>query len=252
MALRVWRSRDVGRTWQYQSTCAWATGTGGLWEPEFAMADDGALVYHYADETDPAHSQKLVAARSYDGIHWTEHHDTVAPLPRTDRPGMPVVRQLPDGTHLMSHEICNPGGQYQCVVHVRTSDDGWNWGDPTHLGHRPETADGRYFRAAPTIAQGPVEGDPDGRILLVGQMLLNADGSTAEGNGRTVLVNTDNADGPWQAAPAPVAVDVPEPDFCPNYSSPLLPATTGTDVLQIATAWDGDVCKPYYATAPVP
>lgn len=59
MALRVWRSNDVGRTWSYLSTCATANGTGGLWEPEFSVAADGALVCHYADETDPAHNQKL-------------------------------------------------------------------------------------------------------------------------------------------------------------------------------------------------
>ncbi|MEU9065177.1 sialidase family protein, partial [Streptomyces sp. NPDC048430] len=65
MALRIWRSSDVGRTWSYLSACAVASGTGGLWEPEFSIAADGALVCHYADETDPAHSQKLVASRSY-------------------------------------------------------------------------------------------------------------------------------------------------------------------------------------------
>lgn len=62
MALRIWRSNDIGRTWSYLSSCAVAEGTGGLWEPEFSVAADGALVCHYADETDAAHSQKLVAA----------------------------------------------------------------------------------------------------------------------------------------------------------------------------------------------
>ncbi|XVV33229.1 sialidase family protein [Streptomyces sp. CA-100214] len=53
MALRIWRSDDVGRTWSYLSSCAVAGGTGGLWEPEFSVAADGALVCHYSDETDP-------------------------------------------------------------------------------------------------------------------------------------------------------------------------------------------------------
>ncbi|MFD5317497.1 sialidase family protein [Streptomyces sp. NPDC127098] len=249
MDLRIWRSDDVGRSWSYLSSCATATGTGGLWEPEFSIAADGALVCHYSDETDPDHSQKLVAVRSYDGVTWSGRHDTVASTWQPDRPGMPVVRRLPDGTYFMSFEICNPGGQYQCVVHYRTSPDGWDWGDPAHLGYRPETADGRYFRATPTIAWAPApDGSPNGRIVLVGQMLLNRDGSTAAGNGHTILVNGENGAGPWTAIEAPVTVPAPYVNFCPNYSSPLLPSADGRRLLQIATDWDGDVCKPYYAT----
>lgn len=249
MALRVWRSNDVGRTWSYLSSCAVANGTGGLWEPEFSVAEDGALVCHYADETDPGHSQKLVAARSYDGVHWEGHHDTVASDWSADRPGMPVVRKLPNGTYFMSYEICNPGGQYQCVVHFRTSADGWDWGNPASLGFRPETVDGKYFRAAPTIAWAPSpDGAPDGRLLLIGQRLLNRDGTPAADSGRTILVNTENGSGPWYETESPVTVPSPEVNYCENYSSPLLPSPDGRRVLQIATDFDGTVCRAYFAT----
>lgn len=249
MALRVWRSNDVGRTWSYLSSCAVANGTGGLWEPEFSVAEDGALVCHYADETDPGHSQKLVAARSYDGVHWEGHHDTVASGWSADRPGMPVVRKLPNGTYFMSYEICNPGGQYQCVVHFRTSADGWDWGNPASLGFRPETVDGKYFRAAPTIAWAPSpDGAPNGRLLLIGQRLLNRDGTPAADSGRTILVNTENGSGPWYEIESPVAVPNPEVNYCQNYSSPLLPSADGRRVLQIATDFDGTTCRAYYGT----
>ncbi|GAA1183119.1 hypothetical protein GCM10009654_45640 [Streptomyces hebeiensis] len=249
MALRVWRSNDVGRTWSYLSSCATASGTGGLWEPEFSVAADGALVCHYADETDPGHSQKLSASRSYDGVHWQDRRDTVASTWQPDRPGMPVVRTLPNGTYFMSYEICNPGGQYQCVVHHRTSADGWNWGDPASLGFRPETVDGKYFRAAPTIAWAPAPGGgPNGRLLLIGQMLLNRDGTPAADSGRTILANTENGSGPWYEIESPVRVANPSANYCQNYSSPLLPSADGRQVFQIATDWDGSVCKPYYAT----
>ena len=251
MALRIWRSNDVGRTWSYLSSCAVAENTGGLWEPEFSVAADGALVCQYSDETDPAHSQKLVAVRSYDGIHWQDRHDVVASSWQPDRPGMPVVRRLPNGTYFMTYEICNPGGQYQCVVHYRTSPDGWNWGDPTYLGIRPETADGRYFRATPTIAWAP-GGGPNGRILLIGQRLLNRDGSVADGSGRTILTNSNNGEGPWTAIDAPVNVPNPDVNYCQNYSSPLLPSEDGTQVLELATDFDGSVCRTYYATGPLP
>ncbi|MFF5563993.1 RICIN domain-containing protein [Streptomyces sp. NPDC012623] len=249
MALRVWRSNDVGRTWSYLSSCATATGTGGLWEPEFSVASDGALVCHYADETDSGHSQKLSATRSYDGVHWQDRRDTVASSWSPDRPGMPVVRKLPNGTYFMSYEICNPGGQYQCVVHYRTSTDGWNWGSATSLGFRPETVDGKYFRAAPTVAWAPApDGGANGRLLLIGQMLLNRDGTPAAESGRTILANTENGTGPWYEIESPVRVTSPSANYCQNYSSPLLPSADGRQVLQIATDWDGSVCKPYYAT----
>lgn len=249
MAVRVWRSNDVGRSWSYLSSCATASGTGGLWEPEFSVAADGALVCHYADETDPAHSQKLSASRSYDGVHWQDRRDTVASGRQPDRPGMPMVRGLPDNTYVMSYEICNPGGQYQCVVHYRTSADGWNWGDPLSLGFRPETVDGKYFRAAPTLAWAPApDGGPNGRLLLIGQQLLNRDGTPAAESGRTILANTEKGTGPWYEIDAPVRVAAPTADYCQNYSSPLLPSTDGRQVLQIATDWDGSVCKPYFAT----
>ncbi|RMI34721.1 sialidase family protein [Streptomyces triticirhizae] len=249
MALRIWASDDIGRSWDYLSSCVVASGTGGLWEPEFSVAADGALVCHYADETDPAHNQKLAAARSYDGVNWVDHKNTVASTWEPDRPGMPVVRKLPNGTYFMIFEICNPGGQYQCVVHYRTSPDGWDWGDPAHLGFRPETADGKYLRAAPTVAWSPApDGNPNGQLVIVGQMVLNADGSTAPENGQIVLVNNANGEGPWRAAPAPVQVPTAEPNYCPNYSSPLLPSDDGRELFQIATDWDGDVCRAYFAT----
>ncbi|MEV5158225.1 RICIN domain-containing protein [Streptomyces sp. NPDC053728] len=37
-------------------------------------------------------------------------------------------------------------------------------------------------------------------------------------------------------------------NHCQNYSSPLLPSPDGTQVLQIATDWDGTVCRPYFAS----
>ncbi|MFB7041592.1 MULTISPECIES: RICIN domain-containing protein [unclassified Streptomyces] len=162
-ALRIWRSNDTGRSWSYLSSCAVAGTTGGLWEPEFSVAADGALVCHYADETDPAHSQKLAAARSHDGVTWRDHRSTVASARFEDRPGMPVVRRLPGGSFLMSYEICGPGGPYRCAVYLRSSADGWNRGDPRVLGGRPETVDGRHLRAAPTLARAP---SPDGSRFL--------------------------------------------------------------------------------------
>lgn len=40
----------------------------------------------------------------------------------------------------------------------------------------------------------------------------------------------------------------PEVNCCHNHSSPLPPSADGRQVLQIATDWDGPVCRPYFAT----
>ncbi|MET7929579.1 sialidase family protein [Streptomyces sp. NPDC005349] len=250
MAIRIFKSSDVGRTWSYLSTVATAPNDRGLWEPEFSIDSQGNLVCHYSDETDAAHSQKLVAARSSDGVTWTGHHNTVASNLASDRPGMAVVRKLPSGTYFMSYEICAAAGQFACVVHWRTSPDGWNWGDPAHLGFRPETADGKYFKHAPNLAWSPEPGNPNGKLLLIGQEMYNADGTKAAGSGRTIWSNANNGNGPWRELSAPVAVSSTTVDYCPNYSSSLLPSSDGSQVLEIATDYDAGVCKPYFATGP--
>ncbi|MBD3003042.1 sialidase family protein [Streptomyces sp. 5-10] len=248
MSIRVFKSTDVGRSWTYLSTVATATDTKGLWEPEFSIDAEGNLVCHYSDETDPRHSQKLVAVRSRDGVSWSGLHDTVASAPASDRPGMAVVRKLPNGTYVMTYEICSDDPKFSCVVHYRTSPDGWDWGDPTNLGIRPQTADGKYFKHAPTLAWAPEAGNPQGKLLLVGQAMFNADGSKAEGSGRTIWTNSKGGEGTWKEIPAPVAVTSDKVDFCPNYSSSLLPSADGHQLLEIATDYDGGVCRPFHAT----
>ncbi|MER8155680.1 sialidase family protein [Streptomyces sp. NPDC094472] len=248
MTIEVFKSTDLGRKWSHLSTVATAEDTKGLWEPEFSIDAEGNLVCHYSDETDPRHSQKLVAVRSRDGVSWSGLHDTVAGTPAADRPGMAVVRKLPNGTYVMTYEICSEDPKFSCVVHYRTSPDGWDWGDPTNLGTRPETADGKYFKHAPNLAWAPEEGNPQGKLLLIGQAMYNADGSRAEGSGRTIWTNSKGGDGAWREIPAPVTVKSDKLDPCPNYSSSLLPSSDGHEVLEIATDYDGGVCRPYHAT----
>lgn len=242
MTISLWQSQDHGVTWSFLSTCQNAPNTGGLWEPELSVDTAGDLVCHYSDETDPAHSQKLVERFSSDGIHWSQVFPTVAPPAQGLRPGMAVVRRLGSGLFYMTYEICGTGNQYDCAVHYRTSADGGNWGPPDDQGPMVTTATGQYFTHAPTLAA-----TSNGRLLLVGQQFREANGAIATTSGRTVLVNTEGG-GNWFPINAPVAVDNPPNNYCPNYSSPLLASTDGTRVLEIATAYDGSLCKPYYAT----
>ena len=242
MEVKVYQSPDGGQTWSYLSNCVNTTNPGGLWEPQFNIASDGALVCHWSDETKGAtYSQRLARARSYDGVTWQDQSDTVASDIQSDRPGMAVVTLLPSGTYFMSYELCGPAA---CTVFYRTSSDGWNWGDPAFTGTKIAAANGQFFEHAPTNAYSP-----NGKLLLVGQVLLNQDGSVASGNGQTIFTTTSaDGSGPWQTQAAPVPVPDAQNAVCPNYSSPLLPSLDGSSVLGLASDYSGSNCLMYYGS----
>lgn len=252
MTQRVWKSDDHGRTWTYLSTCAESPNTRGMWEPEFSVDAQGRLVCHFADETEGEEgSQQLARAVSTDGVTWGPKQVTVASRPELFRPGMPVVRRLPSGEYLMVYEICGIPGQYDCAVYTRTSPDGADWGDPTDPGTQIFAESGRYFTHTPTITLLP-QADGSADVLLVGQLLENPDGSTADGNGATLMLSENGGNGPWRELEAPVQVPDAWNNYCPNYSSTLLPTDGGRSVLEIATDYDENgVCRAYFATGPL-
>ncbi|KAA2253559.1 exo-alpha-sialidase [Solihabitans fulvus] len=249
MSLRIWRSADVGRTWSYLSTCAESPNRGELWEPELSVDAAGRLVCHFSDESEgPAHSQTLARTVSTDGVHWSGKTDTVVSGDPELRPGMAMVRRLPDGDYYMTYELCAQHGQYFCAAYFRVSKDGWDWGDPADLGALVRSVNGRYFIHAPTI-----ETTRGGRLVLIGQVLLDADGAVAKGNGTTLFVNDANGRGDWTESTAPVSVPEAADDRCPNYSPSLLPSADGRRVLEISTNYSGDnVCRAYFATGSLP
>jgi hypothetical protein len=250
MAIPVFASTDRGRTWTFLSRVVTASkprSQGGLWEPELTQIADGSLICHYSDETDTAHSQKLVARRSTDGVTWSAPRNIVAMTPFAARPGMAVVRKSPTGPYVMSFEICGTDG---CANHLRFSQDGWNWGNANDGGLRPETLAGKHFRHAPTLAFSPTPG-ANGRFYLIGQMLHDRNGTVTGGNGTVIFANTEGGHGRWYEIPAPVPVPQAYDNFCPNYSSTLLPLENGHAVLEIASKWDGNRCRPYFARGPL-
>jgi len=253
MQLKIYQSADQGKTWSYLSNCAEATTPrgvgGGLWEPQFEVANDGALVCFYSDETQPGYSQLIHQVRSYDGINWQNSTFTVASTNSTDRPGMAVVTKLPSGTYFMTYEIC---GSQACAAFSRISADGWNWGDPANLGTKIVTAAGQWFEHAPTNAWAPSATSRNGTILVVGQMMFDGSGTVSSGNGITIFTNhSSDGSGSWSTMPAPVQVPNAYNDYCPNYSSPLLPSLGGTSVLELASKYVGTTCTMFFATGPI-
>jgi hypothetical protein len=99
---------------------------------------------------------------------------------------------------------------------------------------------------------------PGGAILLVAQLIETPELKLGARNGRVLLVNSaGNPATPWRTIPAPVPVpdacsETCQPhnyNWCPNYSSALLPAEDGTQVLEFASNWTGKECITSYAWA---
>lgn len=246
-AIEVYTSTNQGLSWSYHSTPVQrGDSSHGLWEPEFEVANDGALVMFWSDETDPCCSQKLAQIRTYNGQTWQDQSNTVASTVPSDRPGMATVSKLPNGHFFMSYELCGPAA---CTVFYRTSTDGWNFGDPTHTGTKIATASGQYLEHAPVNVWSPSVISSNGAIVLVGQVMYESNGSVSSYNGKVLFVNT-NVDGAgnWYTINAPVQVPTAYDNYCPNYSSALLPATDGSSILELASDYNNGGCITYYGS----
>ncbi len=253
-AIEVYTSTDQGSHWTYHSTPVLGPGEknhGGLWEPQFTVAKDGSLVMFWSDETFLCCSQKLMKIRTSDGVNWRDESDAVASTVEADRPGMIVVTELPTGVYFMTYEICgDPITGPKCAAYYRISRDGWNYGAASNLGTRIETADGKFFEHAPANIWSPSPVAANGVIVVVGQVLHNADKSVAPQNGKVLFVNPLlDGSGPWTMIAAPVEVPHSYDNFCPNYSSALLPVRDGTALLEFASDYRAvKDCGMYFAT----
>ncbi|MBW8844176.1 MAG: RICIN domain-containing protein [Burkholderiales bacterium] len=247
-ALRVYRSTDVGRTWTQLSVPA--TGATGIWEPEFTVDSAGRLLMFYSSEEYKAsgYNQLLAHKVSTDGgVSWSADTIDVGISDGGDlRPGMAVVRKLPNATYVMTYEICGSRG---CDVYIRTSSDGSSWGTASNMGTRIESTAGHHFSNTPTVTWMN-DGSSQGRLLVIGQMLRrNSDnGVEDDATGRVYMFNTAGGTGAWLEAATPLATPVGSPgDACTNYSSQLLASADNTRVLQLA----GMSCRIQFASAPL-
>jgi frataxin-like iron-binding protein CyaY len=239
-AIEVNTSTDGGNTWQYSSMPVSGAGFlgDGFWEPQFTVADDGALVMFWSDETDSCCSQKLSQIRTYNGTTWQDKTNTVASGIQADRPGMAVVTKLPSGVYFMSYELCGPAS---CTAVYRTSTDGWNFGTPGNTGTKIQTASGQYFQHAPTNVWSPSSLGINGALLLMGQQMFDNTGVVDPNSGSQMFVNlSSDGSGPWYTIAAPVTVPNPANDYCPNYSTALLPAADGSSIFELASGYNNN------------
>lgn len=248
-SIRVYRSADMGRTWSFLATAV--SGTTGLWEAEFGVDNQGRLIMYFSSEEYKAQSYNQVLSHRVStdgGLTWSPDVMDVGVADNAARPGMPVVRRLPNGSYVMTYEVCGTRG---CDAYIRTSPNGTDWGDPTNLGTRIESTAGHHFSHAPTVSFA-ADGTPNGKLLAIGQeMRNNSDNRVADLNGKVIMVNTNNGVGPWTEIAAPVEVPGARDNPCPNYSSQVLPSADGTSLLEIALDFSNGECRAFYNTGSI-
>lgn len=252
--INIYKSTDNGRNWSFVSEAVRSANSKGLWEPDFSMATDGALVLHYADESSSCCSQKLVRRRTYDGRKWTDHTNTVAlaAVEATEagkkRPGMPVVSILKSGAYLMTYEICGQAEPLNCATYYKTSKDGWDYGDIRSPGTRMVHGDGSF------VAHTPVNLVlPDGALLVSGQYMNDADGNPSARNGTVLFRSASGSpDGPWTFIPAPVTLPNPTRSGCEGFSPAFQTVADGNTLVQVTSLRNATgACDMFFATAPL-
>lgn len=60
---------------------------------------EDTLIVYYSDQRDSNYGQKLVHQETTDLYNWSDVIDDVTYPTYTDRPGMPIVTQLPNGSY---------------------------------------------------------------------------------------------------------------------------------------------------------
>ncbi len=189
-AIRIYASKDGGETWPDEPITV-ATGGGlatGVWEPFLVLLDSGTLVCYYSDSTEePTHSQKIVYKTSTDGKTWSESVDVCASPIQTDRPGMPVVTRLGDGSYFMTFEVCGRDGNPVCY---KTSPDGLNWGDVGSMGTPIVSTDNKALGSAPYCNWTPIGSDKgtlivNGTFMRMGRSKTGTDYFISHDYGRT-------------------------------------------------------------------
>lgn len=187
--IRLYFSLDGGYTFDQGCVVASAGGLeDGVWEPYLIQLDDGSLVCFYSDDSDPEYSQKIVYKQSKDGENWGGSVDVVASEVFEERPGMPVVTRLGDGSYFMVYEVVDKAGVEGNPVFCRYSKDGLDWGDSSYIGEEVTTANGKKaLGSAPYCAWTPV-GSENGTLIVSGTHMRKGESKT----GSDYFISYDN------------------------------------------------------------
>lgn len=187
--IRLYFSLDGGYTFDRSVVVASAGGLDdGVWEPFLIQLDDGSLVCYYSDDSDSEYSQKIVYKQSKDAINWDKPVTVVASETVEERPGMPIVTRLSDGTYFMVYEIVDKTDIEGQPIYCRYSKDGLDWGEPSNPGEEVATANGKKaLGSAPYCAWTPV-GSENGTLIVSGTHMRKGESKT----GTDYFISYDN------------------------------------------------------------
>lgn len=195
--IRLYFSTDGGFKFNQGVTIASAGGLeNGVWEPFLVQLDDGSLVCYYSDDSDPKHSQTIVYKQSKDGKSWSDAVTVTASENFKERPGMPVVTRLSDGSYFMVYEVVDKEGIDGNPVYFKKSTDGLNWGNPADIGTELQTKNGKKaLGSAPYCGWTPVGGE-NGTLIVSGASMRKGESKT----GTDYFLSYDNGE-TWKTTP---------------------------------------------------
>ncbi len=195
--IRLYFSLDGGYTFDQGVVVASAGGLDdGVWEPFLIQLDDGSLICYYSDDSDPKHSQKIVYKQSKDAENWGDTATVVASDIFEERPGMPVVTRIADGSYFMVYEVVDKDGVDGNPIYFKRSEDGLDWGETSTIGKELLSKNGKKaLGSAPYCAWTPV-GSEYGILIVSGSHMRKGNSKT----GSDYFISYDNGN-TWETVP---------------------------------------------------
>lgn len=243
--LVLFKSNDLGESWQYVST----VDTGGpfvydreptsttttVWEPYLYMDDYGHLICAYSDERQKEDGvlQALSLRYSSDGVNWSDQSNIVAIGNYNDRPGMVTVSKMGNGKYIATYEVVNRPSydQNSSVVYAKFSDDGLHW-DEDDLGVLVQTVDGQCLGSSPYV-KWVNAGGPNGMVIIGAKWVVNSNGDIQEG-GQNLFVNYNYGEGDWERYPQAITWDGEDIIYLDAFSQCIETNEDDTILYQIA------------------
>lgn len=167
-AMCIWRSFDLGKTWEEYTIVDKHNGPGGLWEPFLICDEDGSLVCFYSDESEVSDygGQRLVFKVSKDGKTWGEKKYCVAPENKHLRPGMVTVAKAGDNGYVMAYEMIG-SSTLNGILYSKSSESLTEW-DYTDYGTLIKTEQNVVASHTPYCEWTPLGGEL-GTVFVTGQ-----------------------------------------------------------------------------------
>ena len=167
-AMCIWRSFDLGKTWEEYTIVDKHNGPGGLWEPFLICDEDGSLVCFYSDESEVSDygGQRLVFKVSKDGKTWGEKKYCVAPENKHLRPGMVTVAKAGYNGYVMAYEMIG-SSTLNGILYSKSSESLTEW-DYTDYGTLIKTDQNVVASHTPYCEWTPLGGEL-GTVFVTGQ-----------------------------------------------------------------------------------